>query len=129
MCAKFLCQPISETRYAHLFDLKDSGDDFYFDNVIDYVRRVMADIEKVDFDEQMKREVRWTAKTIELGAEICKLKLHPAESVGKVDGLTAMIDEISAEYQKLWNFRNYEKGIEKFMTNLQKRREELLALK
>ena len=33
------------------------------------------------------------------------------------------------EYEALWNYRNYEKGIEKFMTNLQKRREELLALK
>ena len=81
MSAKQLTMPISHTKYAHLFDLKDSGDDFYFDNVTDYVRRVMADIEKVDFDEQMKREVRWTAQMIELGSEICKVKLHPEQSV------------------------------------------------
>jgi len=49
MCAKQLSMPMNQTKYAHLFDLKDSGDDFYFDNVTDYVSRVMADIEKIGF--------------------------------------------------------------------------------
>ena len=129
MSAKHLFLPISETKYAHLFDLKDSGDDFYFDNVTDYVRRVMADIEKVDFDERMKREVRWTAQAIELGSELCKVKLHPAESVDKVDELVDLIDDIAAEYVELWDYRNYEKGKEKFLTHMHDRREELLALK
>ena len=129
MSAKHLCLPVSETKYAHLFDLKDSGDDFYFDNVTDYVRRVMADIEKVDFDEQMKREVRWTADAIVLGSELCKVKLHPQESLDKVDELVALIDKVAEEYAELWNFRNYEKGQEKFLTHMQNRRAELLALK
>ena len=129
MSAKHLCLPISETKYAHLFDLKDSGDDFYFDNVTDYARRVMADIEKVDFDEQMKREVRWTADAIVLGSELCKVKLHPAESVDKVDELVALIDKVAEEYKELWNFRNYEKGQEKFLVHMQSRKAELLALK
>ena len=129
MSAKQLTMPISETKYAHLFDLKDSGDDFYFDNVTSYVRRVMADLEKVDFDEQMKREVRWTAWMIELGSEVCKVKLHPAESVDKVDELVELLDKCADEYVKLWNHRNYEKGVEKFLVHLTNRRAELLALK
>ena len=128
MSAKQLTLPISQTKYAHLFDLKDSGDDFYFDNVTDYVRRVMADIEKVDFDEQMKREVRWTAWMIELGSEICKVKLHPEQSAGKVGELVALLDKCMEEYKSLWMYRNYEKGIEKFMAHLENRRAELLAL-
>ena len=129
MSAKHLCLPISETKYAHLFDLKDSGDDFYFDNVTDYVRRVMADIEKVDFDEQMKREVRWTADAIVLGSELCKVKLHPQDSVDKVDELVALIDKVAEEYKELWNYRNDEKGQEKFLIHMQNRKAELLALK
>ena len=129
MSAKHLFLPISETRYAHLFDIKDSGDDFYFDNVTDYVRRVMADIEKVDFDERMKREVRWTAWAIELGSELCKFKLHPQESLDQIDSLVALIDKVAEEYVELWDFRNYEKGKEKFLNHMQNRKAELLALK
>ncbi|MBR6767494.1 MAG: family 20 glycosylhydrolase [Clostridia bacterium] len=129
MSAKHLTLPISETRYAHLFDMKDSGDDFYFDNVTDYVRRVMADIEKVEFDELLKREIRLTAKMIVLGSEICKVKLHPMESLDKVDELAAMIDEILPEFIEIWNIRNYEMGIARFRDGLKARREELLALK
>ena len=128
MSAKQLILPVQETRYAHLFDMKDSGDDFYFDNVTDYVRRVMADIEAVDFDEQYKREIRLTAKLIELGSELCKVKLHPQESVKEAKALAAMIDEILPEYTDIWNLRNYEMGIERFVNQLKARRTELLAL-
>ena len=128
MCAKQLSLPISQTRYAHLFDLKDSGDDFYFDNVTAYVRRIMEDIEKISLDERLKREIRLTAKLITLGSEVCKVKLHPKESAGDVPALTALIDEILPEYTELWQFRNFETGIELFIDQLNKRKSELLAL-
>ena len=129
MSVKYLSLPLSETKYAHLFDLRDSGDDFYFDNVIDYVGRVLADIEKLDFDPLLKREIRMTVGLIVLGSEICKVKLHPAESVGRVDELVAMIDEIMPEYIEIWNIRNYEMGIARFRDSIYARRAELLALK
>ncbi len=128
MSAKQLSLPLSETRYAHLFDMKDSGDDFYFDNVTDYVRRVMADIEKLDFDERLKREIRLTAKLIELGSEVCKVKLHPQDSVNEAKALARMIDDILPEYTEIWNYRNYEMGIERFVGQLKARKDELLAL-
>ncbi len=128
MCAKQLSMPMNQTRYAHLFDLKDSGDDFYFDNVTDYVSRVMADIEKIDFDERMKREIRFTALLIELGSEVCKVKLNPEITKEKADALVKMLDLAMEEYEELWNYRNYERGIDKFMVHLKGRKEEILAL-
>ena len=129
MSAKQLTLPISETKYAHLFDMKDSGDDFYFDNVTAYVRKVMADIEKLDFDDRLKREIRLTAWMIELGSEICKVKLHPQDSLDQVDELVALIDRILPEYVETWNYRNFEMGIARSHGYLIARRAELLALK
>ena len=129
MSAKQLTLPMNETRYAHLFDMKDSGDDFYFDNVTDYVRRVMADIEKLSFDDMFKREIRLTAQLIELGSEVCKVKLHPQESIAKAQELADMIDRILPEYTEIWNHRNYEMGIERFVSCLTARRDEMRAMK
>ena len=129
MSAKQLTLPLNETKYAHLFDMKDSGDDFYFDNVTAYVRKVMADIEKLDFDERLKREIRVTAWMIELGSEICKVKLHPQDSIGKVDELVALIDRILPEYEELWKHSNFEMGIARSYGYLTSRRAELIALK
>jgi hypothetical protein len=129
MCAKQLILPMSVTRYAHLFDMKDSGDDFYFDNVTAYVRKVMADIEKLDFDDRLKREIRLTAWLIELGSEVCKVKLHPKESLDQVDGLVRLIDRILPEYTEIWHYRNFETGIARFLDHLLARRTELLALR
>ena len=129
MCFRQTAMPLSETKYAHLWDLKDSGDDFYFDNVIDYVKKVMADIERIDFDETYKQEIRVTAWMVELGAEICKVKLHPEASVDRVDDLVALIDRILPAYKALWNLRNYEMGIARFYGYFTSRRAELLALK
>ncbi|MDO5326939.1 MAG: family 20 glycosylhydrolase [Clostridia bacterium] len=128
MCAKELTLPINQTRYAHLFDIKDSGDDFYFDNVTAYVRKVMADIEKLDFDETYKREIRLTAQLIELGSEICKVKLHPQASAAQAQALADQIDRILPEFTQLWLARNYERGVERFAGYLADRRDELRAL-
>ena len=129
MCAKELTLPLGETRYAHLFDMKDSGDDFYFDNVTAYVRRVMADIEKLTFYELYKREIRLTAQLIELGSEVCKVKLHPQASVEEAHALADMIDGLLPEFAALWRARNYEKGMERFYGYLTARRDEMRALK
>lgn len=128
MSAKQLIVPLNETRFAHIFDLKDSGDDFYFNNVTDYVRRVMADIEKLTFDDWFKREIRLTARLIVLGSEFCKVKLHPQASLREAAELAGWIDELLPEYIEIWNHRNYEMGIERFVNHLKARRDELRAL-
>ena len=128
MSAKELTLPLDTTRYAHLFDLKDSGDDFYFDNVTAYVRRVMEDIEKLRLDDVCLREIRLTAQLIELGSEVCKVKLHPESSKREAGELAGLIDRILPEFKALWTIRNYEKGCERFGSMLAARRDELRAL-
>lgn len=129
MCAEMTTKPLPVTNHAYLFDILDSGDDFYFDNVIEYVHKVMKDIEKVEFDDRIKREIRVTSWLIELGAELCKVKLHPKDSVCRVDDIVALIDRILPEYDELFHFWNYDHGIMRFLGHLHNRRQELLALK
>jgi len=128
MCAKELILPLDQTRYAHLFDLKDSGDDFYFDNVTSYVRRVMADIEKLPVDALLMREIRMTAQLIEAGSELCKIKLHPGASRPQAAALAEKLDGLLPEFRALWVLRNYEKGVERFSGYLTDRRDELRRL-
>ena len=128
MSAKEINLPVSQTKYAHLFDIRDSGDDFYFDNVTDYVRRVMEDIETLDFDETWKREIRLASRLIRFGSELCKVKLHPETSREEAHALSDEVDSMLPEFEDLWKKRNYEKGMEKFYTTLISRRDELRAL-
>ena len=128
MSAQLLTKPLHVTNHAYLFDLLDSGDDFYFDNVIDYVRRVMADIEKIDFDERLKTEIRLTAWLIELGSGLCKVKLHPQDSIKDVPRLVALIDRFLDHYTEPYLYRFYPQGIDRFLNLIRARREELLAL-
>ena len=128
MSAKEINLPVSQTKYAHLFDIRDSGDDFYFDNVTDYVRRVMEDIETLDFDETWKREIRLASRLIRFGSELCKVKLHPETSREEAHALADEVDSMLPEFEDLWKKRNYEKGMEKFYTTLISRRDELRAL-
>ena len=127
-CAREMMLPVSQTKYAYLFDLKDCGDDFYFDNVTEYVRRVMTDTEKLDFDETYKREIRLTAELIELGSGICKVKLHPEASASEAQELANRLIRLLPEYRDLWNLRNYEKGIERSYNHFASRAKELRAL-
>jgi len=128
MCAQELALPLSQTRFEHFFDLKDSGDDFCFDNVTAYVSRVLADIEKLSFDETLRREIRLTAELIITGSELCKIKLHPEASRKEAAALAERIDKILPVFAELWDLRNYEHGRERFMGWLTSRRLELLEL-
>ena len=127
-CGRQLMLPISQTKFVYLYDLKDCGDDFYFDNVTAYVRKVMADIEQLSFDETLKREIRLTAELIELGSEICKVKMHPEASASKAQELADRIVRLLPEYKALWDLRNYEKGIERSYNQFVSRVKELRAL-
>ena len=88
----------------------------------------MDDIEKLPVDPLLLREIRMTAQLIELGSELCKVKLHPDASKQEARELAERIDHLLPEFKALWNIRNYEKGIERFYGYLVSRRDELRAL-
>jgi cysteine synthase A len=52
-----------------------------------------------------------------------------AGAIAKAQELADMIDRILPEYTEIWNYRNYEMGIERFVGYLRARRDEMRALK
>lgn len=128
MCGQLFKTPISNSRFNHLYDLKDSGDVFYFDNVTAYVKKVITDIEAVDFDKQLKREILLNSRCVILSSELCKLRIGEKFSKNKINELIELCDEIKNEYYKLWCIRNYEKGSENFINQLNLRKTELEEL-
>lgn len=128
MSAQLMLPPLPQTKYAHLYDLKDSGDEFYFNNVIEYVRKVLADIKNVEFDEQLKREIVLNSNMVILGAALCKIRIGNKLPKDEIRELIALIDWILPEYHELWCKRNYEKGVELYEKVLSARRAELVEI-
>ena len=129
MCGLLFKFPISQTNYYYLFDLKDSGDAFYFDNIREYIEKILKDIEKLDFDLQLKREIILNCKMVILASELCKIRLGIKPADEKKDELIKMIDSIAPEYRELWCMRNFEKGVQHFEDQLQMHRNELVEMK
>ena len=129
MCGQLLPFPLEKTGYFHLFDLKNYDDpDFYMDNVIEYMKKIAADVKKTEFDAQYKREMLVNMKTVVLSAELAKIRCSKTCTPELAGRLTAMIDEIYSEFKELWLMRNYESGIECFLGVLDARRAEILEL-
>ena len=125
MCGMTLWQEIGKTGYGAYFDLKDCGDDFYFDNVIRYIEKVCADVKTLAFDEDYKQEISLGADTVILAAELCKLRMHGRLDAKKGAALTALTESIRARFTALWREANYEKGMERFLSVLDARKAEL----
>lgn len=104
-------------------------DPFYFENVILYLKRILFDLEKSEFDEIYKRQTVLGAKFYLLAAELCIVRITQVATAKKIDELVALIDEITAEHKELWGRDNFEHGIEKSLKILASHREELLAMR
>lgn len=128
MCGQLFKLPLNVTKFNHLYDLKDSGDAFYFDNVTSYVKKVLSDIEVVDFDTRLKREIVLNSRSVILSSELCKIRIGEKLSVKKINELIELCDYIEREYYTLWCDRNYEKGSENFLNQVRARRDELRQL-
>lgn len=125
MCGMTFWQELDKTSYGAYFDLKDCGDDFYFNNVIRYVGEVISDVEKTDMDKMYKREIIVNSRIVILAAEFCKIRMSGTTNSDNAKRLIADIDEIYEEFKSLWYERNYEKGIECFLGVLSSRKADL----
>ncbi len=129
ICGHLIGLPLSQSNYYTYFDLKDCGNDFYFNHVLSYVKDVIAEIEALDIDEIQKREILINAKMVVLATELCKPRYgEKTLAPEKKEELCALIDWMAAEYKELWMRDNYEKGVEIFVNVLKDRREEIAAL-
>ena len=127
MCGELLAQPLDSRTYAGWFDIAEWPDDFYYDNVVNYMKKIVDDFSKIDFDETIKREMRVNCLMTIISAELCKVRISQKVTKEKYNELCALIDETIKEHCELWTIRNYPKGLEVSLGVLEKRRAELLA--
>ncbi|MBQ4629679.1 MAG: family 20 glycosylhydrolase [Clostridia bacterium] len=129
MCGFIIRKPLNETAVEPFFDLKDCGDDFYFENVTAYVQKCIDAVEKIDFDENWKRQVIVNAKMVILSSDLCIIRMHQTAENDEIDRLVALIDEIHEEYTYLWDKENYPEGKDHFLSQIRDRKKELLAMR
>lgn len=125
MCGQLMPTPLSETNYEIHCDLKNYPYEFYFENVSDYMQKIITDIEKIDFDKTLKREILLNCRQVYLSSELCKIRISKQVSNTKRDELLNLMDFIEKEYYTLWCNRNFEKGVEIFLGVLNSRKQEL----
>ena len=125
MCGLLFRFPLTQTNYHYFFDLKDSGDIFYFDNVTEYMKKILKDIKALEFDSVLKWEIILNCEMVILASELCRIRLGEKPSPDKAKRLIEMIDAVASEYRRLWLIRNYEKGVEHFEAQLALHKKEL----
>jgi len=128
MVGQIFQYPLEITNYHIFFDLKECGDDFYFNNVVRYVSDILKDVEALEMDEQYKREIIINSKMVILSAHLCKVRKNKTIDKDLAIELVHLIDWMKDEYVTLWNMRNYEIGSEIFIKNLLGRRKDILEL-
>ena len=128
MCGLLLPFSLDVKGYFGNFDITKCADDFYFDNVVNYVESIICDVEKIDFDTRLKREIVVNSKMVVLSAKLCKLRIHMEVTAAEAESITALIDWICREFRDLWLETNYEEGINICLDNLRNRKNEVLAL-
>ena len=129
MCGLLFRFPLEKTDYYGFFDLTDSGDVFYFDNVTAYMQKNLEAITELPFDLQLKREIIINGKMVILASELCKLRIGCPISDEALDNLLSMIEWIEQEYRELWCSRNFTKGVEDFENQLLLHKKELQKIK
>ncbi len=128
ICGEIFGYPMDVTDYAGYFDLARNGYDFYFDNLLEYVKKIAKDIEGLTFDAQLKKEILLGAKQVVVSAELCKVRRAKCVTAEKAKEISALIDEVYAEFCDCWKKRNFEKGMEIYSGKLLKRKEEMLSM-
>lgn len=128
MCCFIFRKPLSETAYEPFFDLKECGDDFYFDNIIYYMKKALSEIKDIEFDKKLKRQIFCNSEMVILSAELCKIRMSGSVSKEKKKELISMCDEIADEYTALWKLDNYEEGLNHFRSQIYDRKNDLLNM-
>ncbi len=128
ICGQSLQITLKDMSFRGIFDLRTRPYTFYFDNVIDYVKRVLADFEKVEIDPFLKRQITLNSRMVIFSATLCKMRLGEKPSAEEIRALIEEADAMEREFLLLWNAENYEHGSDEFLGQLRGRRAELSEL-
>lgn len=130
--ASFAChglvRTLLDTNVAPFYDLKEVGDVFYFENVLQYMNRCIEGVSKVDFDEHYKRQVLINANMVVLGTKLSIVKYNQTVTKDEAEALKKDIDDIIREYEALWPLENYPEKRDWFPNYILERKKELDVL-
>ena len=128
MCYDVCKMELGQSAKGDIFDLNEYYDkEFYFDNIVDYMTKIRKDVEKIDFDETIKREVLINCDLTLFGANIAKIKSGNRD-VNLIEHLIAEAQRLCDEHYDLWIKSFFKTGCERFENELMKRKEELSCL-
>jgi hypothetical protein len=127
MCGQSMQMPLGEMNFRGIFDFRTRPYPFYFDNVINYVKNLSAEVEKLPIDPFYKEQILLNARMVMFSAAVCKIRLN---DVPNDDGLRALIDEaiaIEAAFIRLWDVENYAEGKMEYLSQLRARRDDVAS--
>lgn len=111
------------------FSVKSMSDSFYYENVVDYMKKALSATKNQAIDEKLMSQIECNVNIVIFGEELNKLRFEPCIDSGKIDYLIDLADKISTEFRRLWLMDNYEHGIEIFLDLISARKAELEAMK
>ena len=125
VCFMLMQFPLKQTNYYGHYHFNETGEDFYFDNIIYYMSGAIRNVREISFSDKYKRQIIVNAEMVILAAEYGRIKLAGRVSRAKYEEICSMTDRIIAEYRELWIAENYEEGMEIYINYMLARREEL----
>lgn len=127
MCGQSMLMPMGEMNFRGIFDFRNRPYPSYFENVINYVKNLSAEVEKLPIDPFYKEQILLNARMVMFSAAVCKIRLN---DVPNDDGLRALIDEaiaIEAAFTRLWDVENYAEGKMEYLSQLRARRDDVAS--
>lgn len=125
MCKYMLDKPLSDNDFSPFFNLDTVGDEYYFDNIIYALKKLISEVDTIDTDEIWKRSVIVNAKMNLLGAEYAIVKLKKTVTRAKAAELAELSEQTVSEAEKLWLKYNYSMGMEDSFRCFKLREQEL----
>ena len=128
MCGQSMQMPLGEMNFRGIFDFRTRPYPYYFENVIQYVKNLLGELDHFELDLFYKRQISLNVRMVIFSASFAKIRLGEIPSADGIRALIAEADAIEKEFLLLWNAENYEHGSDEFLSQLRGRREELCAL-
>ena len=98
-----LSHPLEEKIKTNFYDIREVYDEFYIDNIIDYVNKCIKRIQAIDFPAIYKDEVLAGANSIILAAELMRIRITDKVTRKKAEEMhkmTKCVLDYCKEYKK-----------------------------
>jgi hypothetical protein len=128
MCGQSMQMPLGETNFRGIFDFGTRPYPYYFENVIQYVKNLLCELDHFEIDSFYKRQISLNVRMVIFSASFAKIRLGEIPDADGIRALIAEADAIEKEFLLLWNEENYEHGSDEFLGQLRGRRADLEGL-